>query len=145
MVVALLAGIALVGWIFWSQIQPPRVRVGATGVEVDTLFYGRSVPASDIVGISLEKALPRVLWKSNGFAGAGTRRGRFQVEGLGEGYLYVEDGFAPYLVRAPAAGLRRSSTSASRSGRERSSRRWRARGPIASTANPRRVAAPVRR
>ena len=97
-VVALLAGITLVGWIFWSQIQPPTVTVGATGFEVETLFYGRVVPANDIVGISLERALPRVRSKTNGFAGAGTRRGRFQVEGLGEGYLYVEDGFAPYLV-----------------------------------------------
>lgn len=97
-VVALIAGIALVGWIVWSQIQPPTVTVGATGFEVGTLFYGRAVPASDIVGISLERVLPRVLWKSNGFAGAGTRRGRFQVEGLGEGHLYVEDGMAPYVV-----------------------------------------------
>jgi hypothetical protein len=97
-VAALLLGIALVGWIFWSQIQPPTVTVGPTGFEVDTLFYGRSVPATDIVGIFLERSLPRVLWKSNGFAGAGTRRGRFQIEGLGEGQLYVEDGIAPYVV-----------------------------------------------
>jgi hypothetical protein len=97
-VVTLLAGIALVGWIFWSQMQPPTVTVGAAGFEVDTLFYGRSVPATDIVGIVLEKDLPRVLWRTSGFAGAGTRRGRFEVEGLGEGHLYVEDGFPPYLV-----------------------------------------------
>lgn len=97
-VVALLLGIALVGWIFWSQIRPPRVTVGATGFEIDTLFYGRSVAAADIVGISLEGSLPRVLWKSNGFAGAGTLRGRFRGDSLGEGYLYVEEGMAPYLV-----------------------------------------------
>jgi hypothetical protein len=97
-VVTLLLGIALVGWIFWSQIRPPRVTVGATGFEIDTLFYGRSVAAADIVGISLEGSLPRVLRKSNGFAGAGTLRGRFRVDSLGEGYLYVEEGMAPYLV-----------------------------------------------
>jgi hypothetical protein len=97
-VAALLGGVALVGWIFWSQIQPPMVTVGATGFEVDTLFYGQSVAAADIVGISLEGSLPRVLWKNNGFAGAGTLRGRFRVDGLGDGHLYVEDGMAPYLV-----------------------------------------------
>ena len=97
-VVALLVGVALVGWIFWSQIQPPTVTVGAAGFEVDTLFYGRSFAAADITSVTLEDALPRVLWRSNGFAGAGTLRGRFRVEGLGDGYLYVEEGMAPFLV-----------------------------------------------
>jgi len=35
---------------------------------------------------------------SSRIAGAGTLRGRFQVEGLGEGRLYVEEGFAPYVL-----------------------------------------------
>jgi hypothetical protein len=96
--VALLAGIAVVGWIFWSQIQPPTVRVGPEGFAVDTLFYGMSFAAADIKGISLEKTLARVRWKANGFGGAGTLRGRFQVEGLGEGRLYVDEGFAPYVL-----------------------------------------------
>ena len=39
-----------------------------------------------------------MLARTNGFAGAGTLRGRFRVEGLGEGYLYVEVGMAPYVV-----------------------------------------------
>jgi hypothetical protein len=98
MIIAFLVGIALVGWIFWSQIQAPTVTVGTTGFEIDTLFYGRSFAAADIASISLEAALPRVLARTNGFAGAGTLRGRFRVEGLGEGHLYVEEGMAPYLV-----------------------------------------------
>jgi hypothetical protein len=98
MVIAFLVGIALVGWIFSSQIQPPTVTVAATGVEVDTLFYGRSFAAADIASISLETALPRMLARTNGFAGAGTLRGRFRVERLGEGHLYVEVGMAPYVV-----------------------------------------------
>jgi hypothetical protein len=98
LVIVFLVGIALVGWVFWSQIQPPTVTVGATGFGIDTLFYGRSFAAADIAGISLEGTLPRVLRKSSGFDGAGTLRGRFRVEGLGEGYLYVEEGMAPYMV-----------------------------------------------
>ncbi len=90
-VIAFLVGTAAVGWMFWSQIQPPTVTVDPTGFEVDTLFYGRSVVATDILSFSLEAALPRVLARTNGFAGAGTLRGRFRVEGLGEGYVYVED------------------------------------------------------
>jgi hypothetical protein len=96
--VALVAGVPLVGWIFWSQIQPPGVSVSAGGFEVDTPFYGQSFPAGDLTAISLETRLPRVLARTNGFAGAGTLRGHFRVEGLGQGRLYVDLGFAPYVL-----------------------------------------------
>ena len=39
-----------------------------------------------------------MLAKTNGFAGAGSLRGHFRVEGLGDGRLYVEEGFAPYVL-----------------------------------------------
>jgi hypothetical protein len=91
-------GAVLVGALFYSQIRPPRVAVASTGLEIETLFYGTSVHAGDIVGISLEPRLPRVLMKTNGFDGAGTLRGRFRLEALGEGRLYVEQGFAPYVL-----------------------------------------------
>lgn len=94
---ALLAGAALVGGLFWSQIQPPRVTVGPRGFEIGTLFYGDTFAAADITGISLDSALPRVLFRTNGFAGAGTLRGRFRVEDLGDVRLFVDIGFAPYL------------------------------------------------
>jgi hypothetical protein len=94
---ALLAGAALVGGLFWSQIQPPRVTVGPQGFEIGTLFYGDAFAAADITAISLERALPRVLVRTSGFAGAGTLRGRFRVEGLGDVRLFVDVGFAPYL------------------------------------------------
>jgi hypothetical protein len=97
-VALLLAGIALVGWMFWSQIQPPGVSVGARGFEVDTLFYGQGFAAEDVISISLETRLPRVLARTNGFAGAGTLRGHFRVEGLGQGRLFVDAGFAPYVL-----------------------------------------------
>jgi hypothetical protein len=95
---ALALGVALVAGLFWSQLRPARVGVTPGGFTVETLFYGASFPATDITAVSLEGTLPRVLWRSNGFAGAGTLRGRFQVEGLGEGRLYVEEGFPPYVL-----------------------------------------------
>jgi hypothetical protein len=96
--IALLLGAALVGGLFWSQIRPPKVAVAPEGFEVETLFYGASFAAADVTSVSLETRLPRVLWKTNGFAGAGTLRGRFRLEELGEGRLYVEEGFAPYVL-----------------------------------------------
>ena len=61
-------------------------------------FYGATFAAADVTGVSLETTLPRVLLKTNGFGGAGTLRGHFRVEGLGDGRLYVEEGFAPYVL-----------------------------------------------
>jgi hypothetical protein len=96
-VIALLLGAALVGGLFWSQIRPPRVAVRPGGFEVQTLFYGASFVAAEVTSVSLEARLPRVLWKTSGFAGAGTLRGRFRLDEWGDGRLYVEPGFAPYV------------------------------------------------
>jgi hypothetical protein len=95
---AIVLGTSLVGGLFWSQLRPPRVSVSGQGFEVDTLFYGATFAASDIETISLESSLPRILSRSNGFAGAGTLRGWFQVEGWGAGRLYLEQGMAPYVL-----------------------------------------------
>ena len=95
---ALALGAAVVGALFWSQMRPPKVSVAPDGFEVETLFCGASFAATDITSVSLEARLPRVLLKTNGFGGAGTLRGHFRLEGLGEGRLYVEEGFAPYVL-----------------------------------------------
>ena len=90
--------LAVVGGIFWFQVQPPRVTVRPDSLEVESPFYGKVFPASDVTGISLEPTLPRVLLKTNGFGGGASLRGHFRVEGLGDGRLYVEEGFAPYVL-----------------------------------------------
>jgi hypothetical protein len=90
--------LAIVGAQFWFQVQPPTVTVRADGLEVESPFYGKVFPASDVTGLSLLPALPRVLARTNGFAGAGSLRGHFRVEGLGDGRLYVDEGFAPYVL-----------------------------------------------
>jgi hypothetical protein len=79
---AIALGTALVAGRFWAQMRPPGVRVSAEGIEA----------------VSLEPRLPRIEMRTNGFAGAGTLRGWFRVEGWGNGRLYVEQGMAPYVV-----------------------------------------------
>jgi len=91
-------GIVLVGALFWSSIRPVKVAVAPEGFEVKTPFYGATFAAADITAVSLESNPPRVLWKTNGFGGAGTLRGHFRVEGLGDGRLYVDEGMAPYVL-----------------------------------------------
>jgi hypothetical protein len=91
-------GAVLVLGLFWTQLRPPVVHVGPDGLRVDTPFYGATFPAGDIVAVSLEPRLPRILARTNGFAGAGTLRGWFRLQGWGEGRLYVDEGMAPYVV-----------------------------------------------
>ena len=90
--------LAVVGALFWFQVQPPTVTVRPDGLEVESPFYGKVFPASDITGIALLPTLPRVLLKTNGFGGGASLRGHFRLEGLGDGRLYVEKGFPPYVL-----------------------------------------------
>lgn len=95
LVVALLVGIG--GLVYW-QARPVEVRVGVDGITIDTPLYGTTLPAAEITAVSLEPGLPRVLARTNGFAGAGSLRGHFRLEGIGEGRLFVELGHPPYLL-----------------------------------------------
>jgi hypothetical protein len=87
-----------VGWLFYAQTRPPRVVVDASGFEVKTPLYGHRWAAAEIASVELLQRLPRVIARTNGFAGAGSLRGWFKVEGLGKGRLYVDLGTAPYLL-----------------------------------------------
>lgn len=94
----IVVGVVLALLPFVFQTRPPGVRVSSSGLEVETPFYGQTYPADEIVAISLEARLPRILARTNGFAGAGTLRGHFRVEGLGDGKLFVDLGCAPYVL-----------------------------------------------
>jgi len=98
LVLVLVPVLGLVGASFWLQTRPPAVAVRPAGLEVKSLFYGGTFAASDLTRISLEPALPRVLARTNGFSGAGSLRGHFRVEGLGDGLLFLERGRAPYVL-----------------------------------------------
>jgi hypothetical protein len=84
--------------VFHFQTKPPQVRLTPSGFAVDSLFYGQDYAADDIVSISLEPSLPRVLARTNGFAGGSALRGHFRVEGLGDGELFVDRGSPPFVL-----------------------------------------------
>lgn len=95
--VVVLLGLLAIGGMIWLQSRPVGVRVSAGGIEIDTLLYGTTLPADEIVVISLEPTLPRILARTGGFAAAGSLRGRFRLAELGDGRLFVERGHPPYL------------------------------------------------
>lgn len=93
-----LAIIALVAASFSLWMRPPRVTVGAAAFEVKSCLYGDSVAYGDIVSVTLEERLPRILLRTNGFALGRALRGHFRLEELGDGQLFVELGKPPYVL-----------------------------------------------
>jgi hypothetical protein len=83
---------------FYLQTRPPEVTVTAQQLSIRSLFYGDDYPIAEITGISLEPTLPRILARTNGFAGGGQLRGWFRLEALGEGKLFVDQGAPPFLL-----------------------------------------------
>jgi hypothetical protein len=95
---AVVAGVGAILGIVRLQMRPPEVNVTSETLSVHTLFYGQDYPLSEITSVSVERCLPRVLMRTNGFAGGGVLRGWFRLEGWGEGKLFVEQGQSPFLV-----------------------------------------------
>jgi hypothetical protein len=97
--VAVLAGMGLlIGGTFALEMRPPRAIVSLQGFEIRSAFYGQEYAWSDVTGIRLEPRLPRILARTNGFAGAGLLRGHFRVQGLGAGKLFVDVGSPPFVL-----------------------------------------------
>ena len=88
-----------------AQTRPPQVTVTAQAISIASLFYGESYPMDEVTSVSLERCLPRILARTNGFAGGGLLRGWFQVQGLGKGKLFVDAGSSPYVVLKTRRGV----------------------------------------
>ena len=93
-----LAGAALFVLPFYLQTRDPKVTITSEQLRIENLFYGQDYPLAEVTGVSLEPRLPRVLARTNGFAGGGLLRGWFAVEGLGKGKLFVDTGNGPFVV-----------------------------------------------
>jgi hypothetical protein len=53
---------------------------------------------ADIAAVSLCESIPRILARTNGYAGGKTLRGHFRLAQLGDGELFVRLGTPPYLL-----------------------------------------------
>ena len=94
----LVALVAAIGVTFYFQTRDPQVTLGVGRLSVRTPFYGQDYALAEITAVSLEPRLPRVLARTNGFAGGGLLRGWFLVDGLGKGKLFVDAGCAPFVL-----------------------------------------------
>jgi hypothetical protein len=87
-----------VGALIHMQMQPPTVKVSRELFSVRCAPYGAEIPITEITGVSMETALPRIRVRTNGFAMRGSLRGHFRLDELGGGQLFVELGTPPYVV-----------------------------------------------
>ena len=88
--------LAIVAVVMYASSRPPTVVVTPTEVTVAGTF-GATVPMRDITSVTLEDSMPRVIRKHMGSDGLALR-GRFELEGIGDGRIYVERSGHPYVL-----------------------------------------------
>lgn len=91
----LLIGLAVPVLIYFSSLPAP-VYIEEGHLNIGGI-YGGETPITEIREIALEESMPKILRKVNGFDGGMVRKGRFRVEELGEGRLYIHSAKGPYL------------------------------------------------
>ena len=97
--VALLTAIAaLLGGLFVLETQPPKVTLDTHRFAVQSLLYDEEFALTEVTHISLEDRIPRIRLRTNGSALGRTLRGHFRLDTLGDGQLFIERGFSPYLL-----------------------------------------------
>ncbi len=96
--VATAAVAAVVAVLLYAQSRPPVTSVTGQEFSVASGLYAARVPLAQIVSLTLEPELPRVLRRTNGFAMGATLRGHFRLERLGGGQLFVRRDRPPFIL-----------------------------------------------
>jgi len=86
----IVSGILIVG------IIEPKVEVNQDKIIISGL-YKRNIDISQIVEITIEDTMPKVLNKVNGFDFGYTLRGSFNLEGVGPSNIYVQENQSPFI------------------------------------------------
>lgn len=76
--------------------QEPKVTVEDERIKISGM-YASTVPTDDIVEVVLLDSIPKVLRKHNGFDFGNILRGYFNLESIGKGRLYINNGKPPYV------------------------------------------------
>ena len=100
-----LAIAAIVLGLLYVGTRPPSVTITPDMFTVrGGGFYSAEIPTRDILEVSLQDSIPRVVLKTNGFNAGNTLRGNFRLEVLGNGQIFINRGIPPYVVvRTPAS------------------------------------------
>lgn len=82
--------------LFGYGAKEPKVTVGNERIKIGGM-YASTVYIDDIVEVVLLDSIPDVLRKDNGFDFGNILRGYFDLEGIGKGRLYINNGKSPYV------------------------------------------------
>lgn len=96
LIVTALFTLVIIGGIFYIGEQPNDLSVVGNEVQVSGV-YGLEWKLEEIVNVELVDELPPILIRSNGFAHGQRAKGRFRMEELGNGTLYIYRNYPPYL------------------------------------------------
>lgn len=91
LILLIVSGILLYG------ILEPKVEVNAERIIISGM-YKRIIEMEDIVSVSLEEDIPRVLKKNGGFDFGYILRGNFTLEDYGFSSIFIHENISPYIV-----------------------------------------------
>ena len=93
-----LAIAAIVLGLLYVGTRPPSITVRADMFTVrGGGFYSVEIPMRDILEVSLQDSIPRVMTKTNGFSAGNTLRGNFRLEVLGNGQIFINRGIPQHF------------------------------------------------
>jgi hypothetical protein len=92
------AALAFAAAVVYLGFQPPVVALTSDAFEVSGGMYFNTVLYSVMRSATLDDTIPRIRLKTNGFAAGNTLRGSFNVEGWGNGRLYINRDVPPFVV-----------------------------------------------
>lgn len=93
---------AVFSFVIWlGFLVFPLMRGTVVSYEQDTLcisgMYGVEIPRHEIRRVSLERTLPEITWRSNGFAAGSVRKGHFRTADGRSVMLFLESDKGPFL------------------------------------------------
>ncbi len=77
--------------------REPKIEVENDRITIRGM-YGRTIDREDIVELSLQDNIPRILNKTNGFDLGYILRGNFRLENIGSAILFINERSSPYIV-----------------------------------------------
>lgn len=88
--------IPTVGITGYESISKTSVTLTSNEYKISAGLESKTIDASKITDVYLKDTIPNYS-KINGYNGGNISRGKFSVDGLGDGYLFLETKNGPYL------------------------------------------------
>lgn len=86
----------IIGFVVWIGTQPNHLTISETDLHVSG-NYGVDWPLDEITNVELMEDLPKIQMRTNGFAAGERLKGRFRLEDLGNGRLFIYRNNPPFI------------------------------------------------